>query len=103
MAFLRVLEQAPVQSEIGDAFLEDPASSLMQQVAGSSFRTSDFGLQRSERLASTSLDAGLSVGVHRVDADTTSTSIDIDANLAFGQNSKTCRNHAHLTPMYMPY
>ncbi|MQL99801.1 hypothetical protein Taro_032529 [Colocasia esculenta] len=50
---------------------------------------------RSEKLASTSLDAGLSVGVHRVDADTTSTSTDIDANLAYGQNSKTCRNHAH--------
>ncbi|MQL68461.1 hypothetical protein Taro_000738 [Colocasia esculenta] len=58
---------------------------------------------RSEKLASTSLDAGLSVGVHGVDADTTSTSTDIDANLAFGQNSKTCRNHAHLTPIYMPY
>ncbi|MQL70722.1 hypothetical protein Taro_003032 [Colocasia esculenta] len=45
---------------------------------------------RSEKLASTSLDAELSVGVHRVDADTTSMSTDIDANLAFGQNSKTC-------------
>ncbi|MQL85814.1 hypothetical protein Taro_018338 [Colocasia esculenta] len=84
MAFLRVLEQAPVQSEVRDAFLDDPASSLMQQVAGSSFRTSDFGLQRSEKLTSTSLDAGLSVGIHRVDADTTSTSTDIDSNLAFG-------------------
>ncbi|MQL88586.1 hypothetical protein Taro_021154, partial [Colocasia esculenta] len=93
MAFLRVLEQALVQSEVGDAFLDDPASSLMQQVAGSSFRTSDFGLQRSEKLAFTSLDAGVSVGVHMVDADTTSTSVDIDANLAFGQNSKSCRNH----------
>ncbi|MQL81925.1 hypothetical protein Taro_014397 [Colocasia esculenta] len=30
MAFLRVLEQAPVQSEVGDAFLDDPASSLKQ-------------------------------------------------------------------------
>ncbi|MQM11086.1 hypothetical protein Taro_043989 [Colocasia esculenta] len=56
---------------------------------------------RSEKLASTSLDAGLSVGVHRVDADTTSTSTDIDANLAFGQNSKTCRNHEHLIPLYV--
>ncbi|MQM09701.1 hypothetical protein Taro_042580 [Colocasia esculenta] len=46
MAFLWVLEQAPVQSDVGDALLDDPASSLMQQVAGSSFRTSDFGLQR---------------------------------------------------------
>ncbi|MQL73257.1 hypothetical protein Taro_005610 [Colocasia esculenta] len=94
MAFLRVLEQAPEQSEVGDAFLDDPASSLKQQVAGSSFRSSDFGLQRggSEKLASTSLDAGISVGVHRVDAYTTQASIDIDANLSFGQNSKTCRN-----------
>ncbi|MQM19794.1 hypothetical protein Taro_052809 [Colocasia esculenta] len=58
---------------------------------------------RSEKLASTSLDAGLSVGIHRVDAYTTQASIDIDANLAFGQNSKTCRNHAHFTPIYMPY
>ncbi|MQL79114.1 hypothetical protein Taro_011553 [Colocasia esculenta] len=55
---------------------------------------------RSEKLASTSLDAGVSVGVHRVDADTTSTSVDIDANLAFGHNSKTCRNHVHLIPIY---
>ncbi|MQL95727.1 hypothetical protein Taro_028388 [Colocasia esculenta] len=56
---------------------------------------------RSEKLASTSLDAGVSVGVHVVDADTTSTSVDIDANLAFGQNSKTCRNHVHLIPIYV--
>ncbi|MQM03234.1 hypothetical protein Taro_036010 [Colocasia esculenta] len=48
---------------------------------------------RSEKLVSTSLDVGVSVGVHMVDADTTSTSVDIDAILAFGQNSKTCRNH----------
>ncbi|MQL70494.1 hypothetical protein Taro_002808 [Colocasia esculenta] len=63
-ASLRVLEEAPVQSEVGDAFLDDPASSLMQQVAGSSFRTSDLGLQKSEKLASRSLDTGASVGVH---------------------------------------
>ncbi|MQL95715.1 hypothetical protein Taro_028385 [Colocasia esculenta] len=102
-ASLRVLEQAPVQSEVGDAFLDDPASSLMQQVDGSIFRTSDLGLQKSEKLSSTSLDAGISVGVHGVDAYSTQASIDIDANLAFGQNSKTCRNHAHLIPTYMPY
>ncbi|MQM03850.1 hypothetical protein Taro_036641 [Colocasia esculenta] len=43
----------------------------------------------SEKLASTSLDAEISVGVHGVDADTTSTSTDIDANLAFGQKLPT--------------
>ncbi|MQL70351.1 hypothetical protein Taro_002666 [Colocasia esculenta] len=60
-------------------------------------------LRKSEKLASTSLDTEISVGVHMVDAYTTQASIDIDANLAFGQNSKTCRNHTHLIPIYVPY
>ncbi|MQL71075.1 hypothetical protein Taro_003374 [Colocasia esculenta] len=54
-------------------------------------------------LTSTSLHAGFSVGIHMVDAYTTQTSIDIDVKLAFGQNSKTCINHAQLIPIYVPY
>ncbi|MQL89259.1 hypothetical protein Taro_021832 [Colocasia esculenta] len=45
---------------------------------------------RPEKLASTSLDAGISVGVHGWTL-TPHRRPNIDANLAFGQNSKTCR------------
>ena len=48
---------------------------------------------RSEKLASTSLDAGISVGVHRWTL-TPHRRLGVDANRAFGQKFKTCRNHA---------
>ncbi|MQM00456.1 hypothetical protein Taro_033191 [Colocasia esculenta] len=54
-----------------------------------------------EKLASTSLDAGISVGVHMVDAYTTQTSIDIDAKLAFGQNSKHSMSLLELSICYV--
>ncbi|MQL99751.1 hypothetical protein Taro_032472 [Colocasia esculenta] len=82
-----------VPSEVGEAFLVDPATSLKQQNPGRIFRLRDFGFQsggfpqfrRSEKLASTSLDAGISVGVHRWTL-TPPRRHAIDANLAFGQN-----------------
>ncbi|MQM15008.1 hypothetical protein Taro_047945, partial [Colocasia esculenta] len=63
-------------SEVGEAFLVDPATSLKQQIPRTIFR--------SEKLASISLDAGISVGVHGWTL-TPHRRHAIDANMAFGQ------------------
>ncbi|MQL95606.1 hypothetical protein Taro_028273 [Colocasia esculenta] len=100
----------------GGLYIEERISPLMQvgqeghQTVGDSSPMSELACSRnsglcnacrSEKLASTSLDARVSVGVHMVDADTTSTSVGIDANMAFGQNSKISRNLVHLIPIYV--
>ncbi|MQL83512.1 hypothetical protein Taro_016002 [Colocasia esculenta] len=90
-ALLWVPEQAPVPSEVGEAFLVDPTNSLKQQNPGTIFRLRDFGFQgggfpqfrKQEKLASTSLDAGISVGVHGWTL-TPPRRHAIDANMAFG-------------------
>ncbi|MQL76308.1 hypothetical protein Taro_008698, partial [Colocasia esculenta] len=50
---------------------------------------------RSKRLASTSLDAGISVGVHGVDADTPSTAMGLTPIWPSARSLKHAETHAH--------
>ncbi|MQM18761.1 hypothetical protein Taro_051756, partial [Colocasia esculenta] len=62
--------------DVGEAFLVDPTTSLKQQISGKIFRP--------ERLASISLDAWITVGVH-VWTLTLPQRPGVDAKVAFGQ------------------